>query len=73
MESNKKRVSVKSLKHHIFKRLSIHPELKTDSDISSKKIDNIIEKKCGKDIDQKVPMSCISSIVEELIDEIDKD
>jgi len=73
MKYSNKRIHVKKLKHHISTEIYIHPELKTDSDISSKEIDDKIEKMCGKNIDKKVPRSCIPTIVEELIDEKDND
>ena len=73
LKYSNKGVAVKNLKQHIYRELSIHPELKTDSDISNKGIEDKIEKKCGKNIEQKVTRSCIPTIVEELIDEIDKD
>jgi hypothetical protein len=69
MKSNNKRVSIKNLMHHVSKKMNIHLDLKSDSDISSKDIENKIEKKCGKNIEQKVPRSYIPTIVEELIDE----
>lgn len=73
MNYGNKRIPVKNLKSHIYSELNIHPGLKSDSDISSKEIEDKIEMKCGKNIEKKVPRSCIPTIVEELIDEIDKD
>lgn len=73
MGYNNKRVSVKNLKYHVFKKMSIHPELKTESDISSKEIEDKIKKKYGKIIKQKVPRSCLATLVEDLIDEINYD
>ena len=72
MKYSNKRIPIKKLKHHISTEVYIHPELKSDSDILSKEIDDKIEKKCGKNIEKKVPRSCIPTIVEELIDEIDR-
>lgn len=73
MKYSSKRSSVKNLKHHILQKMYIHPELKSDSDISCKKIEDKIEKKYGNNIEQKVPRSCITTIVEELLDENDND
>jgi len=73
MKYSNKRIPVKKLKHYISTEVYIHPKLKSDSDISSKEIDDIIEKKCGKNIDKKVPRSCIPTIVEDLFDEKDNE
>lgn len=69
MKSSNKRVSIKNLKYHVSKKMSIHLELKSDSDILCKDIEDKIEKKCGKNIEQKVSRSYIPTIIEELIDE----
>ncbi len=73
MKCSNKRVSVKNLVYHVFHKLGIHPELKTESDIPSKIIMDKIKKKYGKIIMQKVPRRCILTIVEELLDENDND
>ena len=70
---NKKRISVKKLKPCVHKYLSIHPDLKSDADISTSKIENIIKKRYGNQIEQKVPRNCISPIGEEYLDEINKE
>ncbi len=70
---NKKRISVKKLKPCVHKYLSIHPDLKSDADISSSKIDNIIKKNYGNKIEQKVVRNCISTIGEKYLDEISKE
>ena len=70
---NKKRISVKKLKPCVHKYLSIHPDLKSDADISTSKIENIIKKRYGNQIEQKVPRNCISTIGEEYLDEINKE
>ena len=72
-KNSNKRVSVKNLEHHVSKNLSIHPDLKSDSDISNKQIRDIIKKKYEENIGQKVSRSCIHTIVEELLDEDNND
>ena len=73
MKYSNKRVSVKNLKYHVSKKMSIHPDLKSDSVIKNKKIEEKIKKKHGENIEQKVSRSCIATLVEELLDENDND
>lgn len=71
MKYNKKRVSVKNLWYHVCKKMSIHPDLISDSVILNKKIVDKIKKKHGENIKKKVSRSCIATLVEELLDEND--
>ena len=53
------------------KKMSIHPDLISDSVILNKKIVDKIKKKHGENIKKKVSRSCIATLVEELLDEND--
>lgn len=71
MRNSNKRIPVKKLKTTVHTKLSIHPKLRTELDISGKIIEDKIKKKYGNNIDHKVPRNCIQTIVEELLDEIE--